>query len=130
MNSNSDTLKIFQNRSFGKVRVVEGEDGEPWFVAKDVCESLSVAKKGVSGSLQHVPDEWRGVRSVQTPRGGPQNMWVLSEQGLYFFLSKNGSPGKSCRPSAKQAATKRLPRPFLRSPWTLSWSGSSALNSK
>lgn len=122
MNSNSDTLKIFQNRSFGKVRVVEGEDGEPWFVAKDVCESLSVAWKGVSGSLQHVPDEWRGVRSVQTPRGGPQNMWVLSEQGLYFFLSRSDKPGAlpfqkwiagEILPSIRKTGRYQVPAPAL-----------------
>ena len=30
-------LQIFENESFGKVRTVL-QNGEPWFVAKDVCE--------------------------------------------------------------------------------------------
>jgi prophage antirepressor-like protein len=34
-------LQIFKHESFGEVRVVE-KDGEPWFVAKDVCEILEL----------------------------------------------------------------------------------------
>ena len=30
-------LKIFENAAFGAVRVVD-VNGEPWFVARDVCE--------------------------------------------------------------------------------------------
>ena len=36
-------LKIFENSEFGSVRVVTGPDGEPWFVAKDVCECLGIS---------------------------------------------------------------------------------------
>ncbi|WP_303215973.1 BRO family protein, partial [Bilophila wadsworthia] len=32
-------LRIFQNREFGAVRVIEHK-GEPWFVARDVCAVL------------------------------------------------------------------------------------------
>lgn len=30
-------IQIFKNEQFGQIRVVE-RDGEPWFVAKDVCQ--------------------------------------------------------------------------------------------
>ena len=82
-------LKIFEKPEFGSVRVVE-KDGDPWFVAKDVCEALGYQWKA-SATVGHVPEEWRGVYSVQTP-SGEQEMLTLSEQGLYFFLGRSDKP--------------------------------------
>ncbi|MBF0192503.1 MAG: hypothetical protein HQL99_15395 [Magnetococcales bacterium] len=64
--------------------------GLPWFVAKDVCEALGYAWNGTQ-RVEHVPDEWRGVMPVVTP-SGEQDMVVLSEQGLYFFLVRSDKP--------------------------------------
>lgn len=72
------------------VRTVE-IDGAPWFVAKDVAERLGYTWKGVAGTIPHVPEDWRGVCSVQTPSGA-QDMATLSEQGLYFFLARSDKP--------------------------------------
>jgi prophage antirepressor-like protein len=74
-----------------EVRTVTGADGEPCFVAKDVAEALDYTWKGVAGTISHIPEEWRGVCSVQTP-SGQQNMAMLSEQGLYFFLGRSDKP--------------------------------------
>lgn len=73
------------------VRVVTDDLGEPWFVAKDVAEQLGYAWNGTS-RIEHVPELWRGVTSVVTPSGN-QQMAVLSEQGLYFFLGRSDKPG-------------------------------------
>jgi prophage antirepressor-like protein len=62
-------------------------NGEPWWVAKDVAEILEYSWSG-SSRVEHVPAEWRGVTSVVTP-SGIQEMIVLSEQGLYFFLNRS-----------------------------------------
>ena len=77
----------FESRS---VRVIE-RDGEPWFIAKDVADILGYVWKGTSGTISHVPEAWRGVCSAQTP-SGDQDMAVLSEQGLYFFLNRSDKP--------------------------------------
>jgi anti-repressor protein len=69
-----------------EVRVVV-RDGEPWWVAKDVAEALGYVWNGTA-RIFHVPEEWRGVTSVVTP-WGEQEMAVLSEQGLYFFLGRS-----------------------------------------
>ena len=82
-------LKIFEKPEFGSVRVVD-KDGDPWFVAKDVCEALGYQWNGAS-RIAHVPDEWRGATSVVTP-SGEQEMLTLSEQGLYFFLGRSDKP--------------------------------------
>ena len=74
---------------FQEVRVLE-RGGEPWFVAKDVAEALGYSWNGTQ-RIEHVPEEWRGVTSVVTP-SGKQDMAVLSEQGLYFFLGRSDKP--------------------------------------
>ena len=45
-----DMLKVFEKAEFGRVRVVECE-GEPWFVAKDVCECLELTDVSKTISL-------------------------------------------------------------------------------
>ncbi|MCD7985238.1 MAG: phage antirepressor KilAC domain-containing protein [Desulfovibrio sp.] len=104
-NRGSDTLKIFQNRNFGKVRVVEGADGEPWFVAKDVAEALGYTWQGVK-IIKHVPEEWRLVYSMYTSFG-TKPTWALSEQGLYFFLARSDKP--AALPFQKWIAGEILP---------------------
>lgn len=73
----------FKNHSVRQVTL----NGEPGFVAKDVAEALGYKWAGIR-SVQHVPSEWRGVESVSTPSGN-QDMHILTEQGLYFFLGRS-----------------------------------------
>jgi prophage antirepressor-like protein len=80
-------IKIFENPEFGKVRTIV-INGEPWFVARDLCEVLNITYSG--NRFDAVPGEWKGVTSVVTP-GGAQQMKTLTEQGLYFFLSRSDS---------------------------------------
>ena len=72
------------------VRTVEIE-GAPWFVAKDVAERLGYTWNG-NARIEHIPADWRGVTSVVTLRGDAQDMAILSEQGLYFFLARSDKP--------------------------------------
>ena len=74
---------------YHSVRIVE-KDGEPWFVAKDVALALGYEWAGIR-NVQHIPEEWRGVESVSTPSGN-QEMHIISEQGLYFFLGRSDKP--------------------------------------
>ena len=83
-------IQIFQNHEFGPVRTT-AHNGEIAFVAKDVAERLGYTWKGITGTMPHIPEEWRGVCSVQTP-SGMQEMTVLTEQGLYFFLARSDKP--------------------------------------
>jgi prophage antirepressor-like protein len=80
-------------------------DGEPWFVAKDVAEALDYTWSG-SQRIAHVPAEWRGATSVVTP-SGDQNMAILSEHGLYFFLNRSDKP--RALPFQKKVAGEILP---------------------
>ncbi|WP_418740962.1 BRO family protein [Desulfovibrio sp.] len=73
------------------VRTLLDEQGEPWFVAKDVALALGYQWNGAS-RIAHVPEEWRRVTSVVTLRGDAQDMQILSEQGLYFFVARSDKP--------------------------------------
>lgn len=82
-------IQVFSAETFGSVRVVEN-GRELFFVAKDVAEALEYTWKGIA-TINHIPEDWRGVYSVQTP-SGEQEMLTLSEQGLYFFLARSDKP--------------------------------------
>jgi prophage antirepressor-like protein len=78
-------LTIF-NYKTNKIRTIM-KNGESSFVAKDAAEIIGVNWQGAK-TISHVPDIWRGVSSVDTP-SGVQEMAVLTEQGLYFFLARS-----------------------------------------
>ncbi|EGT4048863.1 BRO-N domain-containing protein [Clostridioides difficile] len=79
----SNNLQIFKNNDFGEIRVIE-LNGEPWFVGKDVAETLGY--KDTSDALKrHVDDEDKGVGEIPTP-GGNQNMKIINESGLYSLI--------------------------------------------
>lgn len=70
------------------VRVV-GTPERPLFVGVDACTPLGL--KNHRSSLALVPDEEKGVHSVDTP-GGPQQMVCLTEGGLYRLISFSRKP--------------------------------------
>ena len=80
----SSAIKLFENPLF-KVRVVM-RDGEPWFVAKDVCDCLDIGN--VSQTCSRLDDDERGIISNDTP-SGKQEMLVVSEPGLYSLIGSS-----------------------------------------
>ena len=98
-------IKIFEAEAFGQVRVVD-VDGEPWFVAADVTRALGYTSTNRSHILGLIPEEWKGRKKIATP-GGEQEMAVLSEQGLYFFLGRSDKP--AALPYQKWVAGEVLP---------------------
>jgi hypothetical protein len=81
-------FQVFRGSGY-EIRALD-KAGGPWFVAKDVVEALGYTWNGTA-RIAHVPEEWRGVTSVVTP-SGKQEMAILSEQGLYFFLNRSDKP--------------------------------------
>lgn len=79
-------LKVFENPNLGKVRVVE-QNGEPWFVAADVCNALGIDR----AQIRRLDDDEKGVRSTQTP-GGSQMMNIVNESGLYALVLGSRKP--------------------------------------
>lgn len=82
-------VSIFKNEQFGSPRIVSTSAGFS-IVAKDVVEGVGNVWEG-GKSIRHVPEQWKGVYSVSTPRG-TQEMLTLTEQGLYFYLGRCDKP--------------------------------------
>lgn len=83
--------------------------GVPWFVAKDVLRALDYSEtsvKNIADRTAHVPDEWKGHHPIVTP-GGKQELWCLSEPGLYFFVNRSDKP--KALPFQKWVAGEVLP---------------------
>lgn len=75
-------LKIFENPEFGKVRVVK-QDGEPWFVANDVCDVFGESNR--NRAMQALEEDEKGYTQIETP-GGLQRAAIVNEAGLYSML--------------------------------------------
>jgi prophage antirepressor-like protein len=82
-------LQTFENKEFGKVRVVE-IGGQPWFVGADVTKKLGY-RNSRDALSKHVDDEDKGVANCDTLRGR-QNLTVISESGLYSLMFSSKLP--------------------------------------
>ncbi len=79
------------------------------FVAKDIATALEYPTSSISqikNLIANVPEEWKGLKPIKT-LGGSQNMVVLSEQGLYFFIGR--SDKQKALPFQKWIAGEVLP---------------------
>lgn len=85
------------------VRIVL-KDGEPWWVAKDVCSILDISK--YRDALDKLDDDDRGSVKVDT-LGGPQEMAAVSESGLYVLIMR--SYKKEAKPFQRWVTHEILP---------------------
>ena len=83
-------IRIFKSEEFGEIRTVE-ICGEPWFVGKDVAETLGYERptKAVS---DHVDGEDRDEVPIQDPIGRMQNTAIINESGLYSLILSSKLP--------------------------------------
>ena len=81
-------LQIFNYENSSQLRTLI-KDGEPWFVAKDLCEVLELGD--VSKALSRLDDDEKGTNSILTP-GGIQEMLVVNEPGLYSLILGSRKP--------------------------------------
>lgn len=71
-----------------EVRTVE-MNGQPWFVAVDVCNVLEIGNPSQAAS--RLDDDEKGIISNDTP-GGKQKMTIVSESGLYSLILGSRKP--------------------------------------
>lgn len=83
-----DNVTIFRKDEFGAVRAVTLE-GEPWFVAADVCRALGLGNS--SKAVMPLDDDEKGITICNTP-GGEQKMVIVSEPGLYSLIVRSRKP--------------------------------------
>ena len=83
-----DDVTIFRKDEFGAVRAVT-LDGEPWFVAADVCRALGLGNS--RQTLSYLDDDEKGVITSDT-LGGKQEMSTINEPGLYSLILRSRKP--------------------------------------
>ncbi|OHX39203.1 BRO family protein [Cytobacillus oceanisediminis] len=59
------------------------QNGQPWFVAKDVCDILELSNSRMA--LQRLDESEKGVSSIDT-LGGKQSLSIVNESGLYELI--------------------------------------------
>lgn len=85
---NETSIQLFEHEAYGQLRTIT-IDGEPWFVAKDVCDALELNR--VQDSTRYLDDDEKGMCLVNTP-SGEQNMVTISEAGLYSLVLRSRKP--------------------------------------
>ena len=77
------------------VRVVE-KDGQPWFIAADVCRVLDLSN--TSKAIEDLDEDERAtvdrmtLTSSEGQKGGAQFYNIISESGLYALIFKSRKP--------------------------------------
>lgn len=87
--SDNPAVTVFENPEFGKVRVVE-KDGEPWFVANDVCRILNISN--TKDGMKTLDDDEKTGVDIIDPHGRTQNTNAISEPGLYSLVLRSRKP--------------------------------------
>jgi prophage antirepressor-like protein len=63
--------------------------GNPWFVARDLCEVLEIAN--VSMALSRLDDDEKGISLIDT-LGGRQRLSIVNESGMYSLVLTSRKP--------------------------------------
>lgn len=78
-------LQIFKNEQFGEIRTVE-IDGEPWFIAADVCRALELSDTGRAIERLDADESTRiEIDHPQSP-GKTIEVYAVNEAGLYALI--------------------------------------------
>lgn len=81
-------IKVFENQQFGQIRTTI-QNGEPWFVAADVCRALEIGNTNMA--VERLDDDEKGISSIDT-LGGNQAMTIVNEPGLYSLVLGSRKP--------------------------------------
>jgi prophage antirepressor-like protein len=85
-------LAIFTFEDGRGVRVLD-RDGNPWWVANDVCDILGL--ENTTEALRNLDDDERGslrVTEGTSPFGGNPNVNIINESGLYNLIFRSNKP--------------------------------------
>lgn len=72
-----------------EVRTIKDEFGNPWWVAKDICDILGIVDNRTATA--YLDDDEKGAQKVRTP-GGMQEMITINESGLYTLIVRSNKP--------------------------------------
>lgn len=81
-------LTVFNNEEFGEIRTIT-IDGEPWFVAADVCGALEI--RNPTDAMRRLDADERTLVSIEGASNGlPVN--AVNEPGLYTLILGSRKP--------------------------------------
>lgn len=84
-----NNLQIFNSPEFGQVRTIQ-QNGEPWFVGKDVAEILGYSNTP-KAIRDHVDDEDKLTERIVLS-GQNREMTIINESGLYSLILSSKMP--------------------------------------
>lgn len=83
------SIQLFTNEDFGEIRAL-AINGEPWFVAKDVCDALGIR-------TNHLREDGRGldddeIATLPNWEGKGAAPLIITEAGLYSLIMRSRKP--------------------------------------
>lgn len=80
--------QVFDNPEFGRLRVIQDESGEPWFVIADLCKALDLSNPTMVASRLNEDD--LSTTEVIDSLGRKQKANMTNEGGMYevVFMSR------------------------------------------
>ena len=82
-------LQIFENQDFGRLRTVM-VDGEPWFVAADVCRALEIVNS--RDATDRLDDDEKNTVVLNDGTPGNPNRTIVNEPGFYTLVMGSRKP--------------------------------------
>ena len=82
-------LKTFKNPKFGTIRTTT-INGEPWFVAVDVCKALEIQNN--RDAISRLDDDEKNTVVLTDGNRGNPNMTIVNEPGLYALVLGSRKP--------------------------------------
>lgn len=81
----------FQNETLNCTIRAVVKDGEPWFVAKDICDALGYGNSRDALST-HVRDKWKNTVVIRDGIPGNPEKTIINEAGLFALVMKSKMP--------------------------------------
>ena len=74
------------------IRTITAEDGEPWFVGKDLCDALGYTNSRTT-IARHLDEDDVSKRYIIDEVGRSQETTLVNESGLYTLIMSSKLPG-------------------------------------
>ena len=88
-NQQATSLQMFYNETEGINLRTEIINGEPWFIAKDVCCALGL--QDVSMTVKRLDDDEKLIQTLFVSGQGRET-WTVNESGLYGLIFQSRKP--------------------------------------
>lgn len=88
--SETSVIIPFSSPDYGTLRTLS-IDGEPWFVAKDVCDALGLSN--TTEALRNLDEDEKGnISNYELAQNGGRSPLIVSEPGLYKLIMRSRKP--------------------------------------